>query len=313
MLEVELDIFSGMPNPKWILSEQEEKELLDRLLAEPEQISPVYSPDEVLGLGYCGLIVREIKTDERVWTRVNRSLKNSFPQEFRIGSKPARHVSVEEWLLKTSEKKGSRVTDELREVAANGVRLITPLGEDANLNTEGKKDKGDQEGRSVNIPWQLCNDNHFDPNIELFNMSQYVGLNNCYCFASNHLANRRYARPGLKGGRPAREMTCGEVIAGLKADGWKETVCAQNTLTIACVVWPGNDYHFYRLVSGEPGYMWGHKRGGTPARYTDECGRAIVKKAFFLEPDLDPTNICREDYTHFCGFFYQDNTTAFVQ
>ena len=28
MLRVELDIFSGMPNPTWVLTEQEEKELL---------------------------------------------------------------------------------------------------------------------------------------------------------------------------------------------------------------------------------------------------------------------------------------------
>ncbi|MFM7715957.1 MAG: hypothetical protein ACKO7A_25625 [Microcystis sp.] len=40
MLEVELDIFSGMPNPKWVLSEREEKELLDRDIADLDQFSP---------------------------------------------------------------------------------------------------------------------------------------------------------------------------------------------------------------------------------------------------------------------------------
>jgi hypothetical protein len=60
MLEVELDIFSGMPNPKWILSEKEEKELLDRIIAEPTQVSPAYSLDEQFSLGYRGLLVREM-------------------------------------------------------------------------------------------------------------------------------------------------------------------------------------------------------------------------------------------------------------
>ena len=48
MLEVELDIFSGMPNPAWILSEKEEKELIDRITSEPDQISPVHTLDEQL-------------------------------------------------------------------------------------------------------------------------------------------------------------------------------------------------------------------------------------------------------------------------
>ena len=39
MLEIELDIFSGMPNPTWILSEPQEGELYELLSAEPKQIS----------------------------------------------------------------------------------------------------------------------------------------------------------------------------------------------------------------------------------------------------------------------------------
>lgn len=311
MLEVELDIFSGMPNPKWLLSQAEENELLDMLTSDPAQISPVHTPDEVIGLGYGGLIIREIKTDEGIWNRTNRALESPFPREFRVGSKPARRAPAAEWLLQTSEKKGSKLRDELREVAAKGVKLVPSSREVVEPDTDTTSENG-EVSRSINIPWILCDNNYFDTNVDLFNMTQYVSQNNCYCFASNHLAQRRYARPGLHGGRPAREMTCSEVIAGLHADGWKDG-CQPNTLTIACVVWPANDFHFYRLVTGGPGYMWGHKRGGTPARYTDECGRPIVKKAFFLEPDLDPTNICRENYTHFCGFFYQDNTTAFVK
>src|ERR1700753_4082245 len=38
MLEVELDIFSGMPNPTWILSKRQEEALYELLSAEPAQI-----------------------------------------------------------------------------------------------------------------------------------------------------------------------------------------------------------------------------------------------------------------------------------
>lgn len=56
MLTVELDIFSGRPNPRWTLSEAEEKELVNYILANPASILP-----DTLGqaqLGYRGFIVR---------------------------------------------------------------------------------------------------------------------------------------------------------------------------------------------------------------------------------------------------------------
>ncbi len=41
MLEVELDIFSGMPNPTWILSKEQEASLYELLRAEPKQMTSV--------------------------------------------------------------------------------------------------------------------------------------------------------------------------------------------------------------------------------------------------------------------------------
>ena len=40
MLEIEIDIFSGMPNPTFQLSSREEQELVDRILAAPAQMAP---------------------------------------------------------------------------------------------------------------------------------------------------------------------------------------------------------------------------------------------------------------------------------
>ena len=65
MLEVELDIFSGMPNPTWVLSKRQEATLVDLLDAEPSQISSVTAMERRFGLGYRGLIVRRIKSDRK--------------------------------------------------------------------------------------------------------------------------------------------------------------------------------------------------------------------------------------------------------
>ena len=119
--------------------------------------------------------------------------------------------------------------------------------------------------------WWDCPSNYFSANAHFFNDPNYVTRNNCYCFAGNHLANVRYALPGRRGGRPATSITCGGVIDGLRADGWKDG-CQTNGLTIVLVIWPNVDYHFYRLVTGRPYWWWGHKPGGTPAKYTDDCG-----------------------------------------
>src|SRR3712207_9491969 len=70
----------------------------------------------------------------------------------------------------------------------------------------------------------------------------------------------------------------------------------------ALPIWPNVDYHFYRLVTGGPYWWWGHKPGGTPAKYTDDCGHSIYQ---YQGQGYAPNNICRGNYTDFCGYFYQ--------
>ena len=329
MLEVELDIFSGMPNPKWLLSDREEKELLDRIIAEPTQISPAYTPDEQFSLGYRGLIVREIKTDESSWSKARLASASPLPNEFRVGSKPGAQAAAA-WLLQTSEMdyKQSRVTDELREVAAGGVALVQSSGEAVDLATSTILEAADNReysyfptvtGEGAHTPggggivtqgatWFACGANYFDANANFFNDPAHIGKNNCYCFASNHRADIRYALPGRRGGHPATSITCAGVIAGLYADGWKDG-CQPNGLTIVLVIWPNQDYHFYRLVTAGPSWWWGHKPGGTPAKYTDDCGHSLYQ---VNGSGYAPNNCCRGNYTNFCGYFYQNNSTAFV-
>ena len=65
-------VFSGMPIPTFVLSAKEEQELVDRIVSEPAQISSVADPMENLGLGYRGVIIRQIKTDTACWSTIKR-------------------------------------------------------------------------------------------------------------------------------------------------------------------------------------------------------------------------------------------------
>ena len=56
MFEVELDIFSGRPNPRWTLNAAEEAELLQRMLDRVVPIAPSTIADGKLG--YRGFLVR---------------------------------------------------------------------------------------------------------------------------------------------------------------------------------------------------------------------------------------------------------------
>ena len=121
MLEVELDIFSGMPNPTWVLSKRQETRLYELLSAEPNQISPVATLDKRFGLGYRGLIVRRIKSDEGVWDKAMAARRVPFPNEFRLGRKTAKKDSAADWLVKTANRQGARLVDEVQEVVSRGV------------------------------------------------------------------------------------------------------------------------------------------------------------------------------------------------
>lgn len=336
MFEVELDIYSGMPNPRWILSEKEEQELMEQIAAEPAQVSAVDSAEEQFSLGYRGMIVRLIKTTDAAGGMAPMFAGRPLPQEFRIGSRPAKDAPIAEWLLHTSEKpfKHSQVTDELRAVVSEGVALVESCRRAADpaagVVQLAAEDAGSEmsrfptlTGEGAHAPdpcgaagdispqgatWWACGSNFFAANAGVFNRPENVGRNNCYCFASNHLAGVRYALPGRRGGRPATSITCAGVTAGLYADGWRDG-CQQNALTIVLVIWPGYDYHFYRLVTGGPNWWWGHKPGGTPAKYTDDCGNAIYQSG---GRGYAPNNCCRGRYVDFCGYFYQNNSTAFV-
>ncbi len=237
--------------------------------------------------------------------------------EFRLGVKPAQRDSAA-WLLRTADQQNVQLADEVRKLVASGLAIVPTLRGPRDPIADIDRKRVLMADPAADVPlkpgvvphetWWACGSNYFSANAAVFNAPAHVLRNNCYCFASNHLANVRSARPGRRNGRPATSITCGGVVDGLRADGWKDG-CEPNALTIVMVIWPGFDYHFYRLVTGGPYWWWGHKPGGTPAKYTDDCGHAIYQ---YHGRGYAPNNICRGNYTDFRGYFYQNNRTAFV-
>jgi len=195
MLEIELDIFSGMPNPTWILSRAREARLYELLRSEPDQVSPFATSSKRLGLGYRGLIVRRIKTDASVWDKAMSARRRPFPNEFRVGIKAARKDSAADWLVKTASRQGVRLADEVQAVVARGVafvpRLRGPVDPGAKINRKHIKeaevavDVPYKLGAEIHETWWACGSNYFDANAWWFNDPAHVTHNNCYCFASN--------------------------------------------------------------------------------------------------------------------------------
>jgi hypothetical protein len=278
MYLIELDIFSGRPNPTWILSEKEETELVDRVMADTSIVMPVSATNGELG--YRGYIITALSD-------VEEGQKLNLPSQFRIGGSFDKDKAASLWLLETSEKPDTAVDDFLRDITKESIQAspsqspiskpVEPLG-----------------------AAQSCASNYFTSSTDFsfWNGSNYVRRNNCYNFASNYRSNT-FAQPGNYSGHKYSAFTCSNVSTAVIWDGWRNNCQSSRNLTMCLVIWPGRDFHFYRKLSGG---VWGHKVGSDPAKNTDHAGRRIT----------NPETCNRGPYTTFCGYYYVDNNVIRV-
>lgn len=98
MAEVELDIFSGMPNPIWTLTDDEAESFASRLAA----LSPISAAEPVNNLGYRGFLVQLTQGADVQSVRIFRSVvevsRNSTKSYVRD-----RDRALEWWLLSTGK------------------------------------------------------------------------------------------------------------------------------------------------------------------------------------------------------------------
>jgi hypothetical protein len=244
-------------------------------MGEKSLVSPVYDVESQLG--YRGFIVRSMSEGRGPLE------KAGLPTDFRIGGLRSLEPESALWMLQTSEKKDSQVDDFLRDKVRNSIIEIV---EDESRAPE----KG---------PGQSCVSNYLtsSTNFSFWNGTTYHQQNNnCYNFASNYRSNT-FAQPGRVSGSAITQAQCycGTAANKVRADGYSDYCLggsAQN-ISIALVIDPGWDFHFYRLCTSG---RWCHKAGSTPATNRDNSGNYIS----------NPETCNRGDYTDFCGYFFAD-------
>lgn len=131
------------------------------------------------------------------------------------------------------------------------------------------------------------------PSNYCFHGNHKQGTNNCYNYGCN-IQNDTFAQPGSAGGYTPTALTCEEYTKAAAADGlikvFRCKPCPYCCHKVALVIWPGNDYHWYRQ---DDNGRWSHKPDGGLATDKDTQGNLID----------DPETANRGPYTTFCGYF----------
>jgi hypothetical protein len=281
---ITLSVFSGRPNPHWIIDDAAEAELRERIYRRPTLVSA--APPSQFGLGYRGLEIRFENSAEPIWIYggVIDTQKGS-PNVLDNGRE------IERFLINTMP-----APDRGAELAMN--REVYALVRE-HIETELKA-KFDLErmARWITPPTNggcppcvaAC-----APPYEatlMWNFSPTQPNNNCYNYANDRVTNT-FAQPGLYHNAQYTALTCAGVQPAAVADG----LVATNNFTapladgwyVALVIWPGADFHWYRQ---DKTGCWSHKPGHTPAVNVDASNNPIT----------NPQTANRGPYTVFCSF-----------
>lgn len=278
-VEVELDIYSGRPNPTWVLLEEESRAIR---LAVKDLVATEELPASVSRLGYRGFLLREIimpsvVSEARVFggtvdvpregeVRVdkNRSLERRLLETMPEGYP---HPGLQSYLV---EQVASPIPPTRR-----AVRVQCP----ANM--------GGLSPAYSPATWNI-------PTVQ--------GANNCYNYANNKITNS-FAQPGKGSGAVFTALACGDVRDAAVRDGLVPTASVSNRIEdgfyVALVIWPGEDFHWFRQ---DREGCWSHKPGKDPATNLDDAGMRIT----------DPTTCDRGDYSQFCTYMVTGPRTVIL-
>jgi hypothetical protein len=116
--EVELDIFSGMPNPTWVLTPAEAERLALGLAALPRISACELSPR----LGYRGLVVNVTHGNETRLVRVQSGCVQIAEGDTTIHARDERR-ELERWLIETGRP---RLTENVIDVVDREMRRSAP-------------------------------------------------------------------------------------------------------------------------------------------------------------------------------------------
>lgn len=296
MLRIEVDMFSGRPNPVWIITE--EKTVKD-IIGAASQTQAIAKQ----GVGFNGLGLREIRVstlgDEG--TRVRGvpaafAVGSSAAQDFEASQKLA-HMLIETMPLRSEHKllehELTPLDKKLRELILKRLdrKWLKPWWPPRPRPTSNPL-----IDTTADIKCRHCNYEISQFNPTFWNNPATQPYNNCYNYGRNWKTNT-FAQPGRAHGAQTGTMACNTVTAAAMADGLVKRCnpCLPNgefpRRLMALVIDPGWDYHWYRHQRGG---FWGHKPGSTAARKTDNSNAVIT----------NPETCDRGGYTDFCGYFY---------
>lgn len=275
MISVELDIYSGLPNPTWTLSKKQEKELLDRVLSQPSTVKSVDSVGSYLG--YRGLVVRFSGDDDGPWAQARTALTKKaqqgklsqnelmLPDAFRVWGSPEGN-NAERWLKSDSEQNQhvAELLDGFKDdLSANDMPLIKDNASLSRIQNPSSTDG--------NV-WGLCRSAYYGGSLEVNNWSKtwnqvtknptptaygvgYQFANNCYRYASAKLfqsttAYAGFACPGKASGLFSNGLwdpsstkknpgipliSVANIKNGVYKDGWVDNCNGNNIVTMAAV------------------------------------------------------------------------------
>ena len=298
MLRIEIDMFSGRPNPVWYITDSKKT---DRLISRAAESKGVIAKP---GTGFNGLGFREMRVNfldddapRKKGVPAQFALASTASEDFKASGMLAQDL-IEEMPLKSRvqlmEHAVTPLDAKLRDMILERIRKYLadpprprPPGPPPPPNPLRTTIKDEKCGQ--------CEYEVSQYNPGFWNTTAVQPYNNCYNYARNWRTNT-FAQPGRAHGAQTGTMACNTVSAAAMADGLRKRCdCLPQSeyprRLMALVIDPGYDYHWYRHQRGG---FWGHKPGGTAARNYDNSGLLIV----------NPETCNRGGYTNFCGYFY---------
>lgn len=297
MLRITSDIFSGRPNPSWVIADETQARALLKETLNLSSRTATMGGEEQAGLGFRGFVVepmaddlaKDFSLEAAVWLPAGLARESSgrslFERLIQTVAAPAAAAGT------VSEGEEVPKEESLESLQSFLLNLVT-VSSRQTVQESGEIPAEEQAA----APTATCFYEVSAYNPGYWNNDAAIrSRNNCYNYASNKRTDT-FAQPGRGCGRMYTALTCAEVTRAALCDRLHRRYdCFPDSerprYLVALVIWPNQDFHWYRLNSGS---SWSHKPGSTAVRNVDNSGRII----------RDPATCDRGPYTQFCGYFY---------
>lgn len=295
-IRVQIDIFSGLPNPVVEVEDKQATPLLERLKpARSLMAAEVIAPPPIPVLGYRGLIVEQVGRTRKSLPRTVRLAAGQLTapeltalpsdenvEDFLLGPRGIlKKAKLDKGLIKYIEQERERFS-EVRSA------FMKPAAVKTGAKKAAKKAATKAAPATCNCAPIYEPQWWNDDGLKQFN-------NNCYNYSTNYRSDT-FAQPGRAEGIIITNATC--VCAFVKPAAMADSLidapnannrCPAEGHLVALVMAPGFDFHWYRKG---PDGMWSHKVGPAPVTNLDNSGQPIT----------DPRTANRGPYIDFCGF-----------